>query len=259
MKKLSDILKPLVPVLVAAYATALIFLTALPLGEHAPSWGAELASCLLTLGAIGLTLCLVRWVWPRLFPSAVQFPLRLPPFHVALGLLCLAPLWLVIEGCAVYGLLSLFHTVHLEPLVSNAEDMREDLLASVHAVLLAPLLEELCFRQLAISPFRRRGAQVAVCVVVAILFGVLHVRNFAGAFLNAMFFGIVFIGSRNIGYAVLLHAGRNLTVTLVGVYCWLGLGSVQMAKTPVIVLPDAAIIIGSVILALFGAVIIKTR
>ena len=35
--------------------------------------------------------------------------------------------------------------------------------------------------------------------------------------------------------------------------------AIWMAKTPVIVLPDATIIIGSVILALFGAVLIKTR
>jgi len=55
----------------------------------------------------------------------------------------------------------------MEPLAYTADELREDLLASIHAVLLAPVLEELCFRQMAISPFRSRGAQIAACVAMA--------------------------------------------------------------------------------------------
>ncbi len=77
---------------------------------------------------------------------------------------------------------------------------------------------------MAISPFRRRGAQIAVCVVMAFLFGILHVRNFRGAFISVLFCGTVFIWSRNIWYSVALHAGCNLTATLLAVYCWFGLG-----------------------------------
>ena len=259
MNKLSTILKPLMPILAVAYATVLIYMTALPLGDNEQSLGRELTSCLLTLGAIGLTLFLIIRLMPRLFPSASQFSLKLPTLPVSSGLLIIAPLWLVIEGYTVYGMTSLFHTVHFEALTYTTEEMREDLSASIHAVLLAPVLEELCFRQMAISPFRRRSAQIAVCILVAVLFGILHVRNFPGAFLSAIFYGMVFIWSRNIWYGVLLHAGRNLMVTLIGVYSWLGLGTVQMSKTPVIVLPDANIIIISVVLALTGIAIIKMK
>ena len=259
MNKLSIILKPLMPILAVAYAIALIYLTALPVGDNEQSFGSVVTSCLITLGAIGLTLYLIHRVIPRGFPSASRFTLKLPTFPVALGLLIIAPLWLVIEGYTVYGMTSLFHAVHLENITYTAEDMREDLLASIHAVLLAPVLEELCFRQMAISPFRRRNAQIAVCIIVAVLFGILHVRNFPGAFLGAMFYGMVFILSKNIWYGILLHAGRNLMVTLIEVYSWLGLGTIQMAKTPVIVIPDAKIIITSIVLALTGIVIIKTN
>lgn len=245
------------PILAVAYATALIYLTSLPLGDNESSFGSESASCLLTLGAIGLTLYLIQRVLPKLFPSASQFSLRLPTLLVALGVLLVSPLWLVIEGYAVYGVSSLFHVVQLEPLNYTTEELREDLLASVHAVLLAPVLEELCFRQMAISPFRRRGAKIVVCILVAVLFGVLHVRNFPGAFLGALFYGMVFIWSRNVWYAVLIHAGRNLAVTLVAVYSWFGLGSIQMAKTPVIFLLDTNIIIISIVLAITGIVLIK--
>ena len=105
--------------------------------------------------------------------------------------------------------------------------------------------------------FRRRGAQIAVCVVMALLFGILHVRNFPGAFISALFYGMVFIWSRNIWYSVALHAGSNLTSTLLAVYCWLGLGEMQMAKTPVIILPDWKVIVASLLLAIAGVCLLK--
>ena len=139
------------------------------------------------------------------------------------------------------------------------KQLQEDLLSSVHAVLLAPLLEELCFRQMAISPFRRRGAQIVVCVVMAVLFGMLHVRNSPGAFISAIFYGLVFIWSRNIWYSVTLHAGSNLAKMLLAIYCWLGLGEMQMTRIPVIILPDTKVIIASLFLAVAGVLTLLRR
>ena len=214
MNKLASILKPLMPILAAAYGTALIFVTAMPIDGNSPGFGGELLSWLLTLAGIGLTLFLVQRVEPKLFPDAKQ------------------PLWFVAKEYIIYGLMRLVHSVQMEPITYTTPELREDLLSSVHAVLLAPILEELCFRQMAISPFRSRRAQVVVCVVMAILFGMLHVRNFLGAFIDAMFYGMIFIWSRNIWNSVALHAGSNLTATLLAVYCWLGIGDLQMSKTP---------------------------
>ena len=257
MKKITSILKPLMPILAAAYGFALIYVTALPLDGDAQTFASDLLSYLITLIFIGLTLFLVNRVEPKLFTSARQFSLKMPKWSVIIGLLMIAPLWLLTEGYLVYGLTSLFHTVQLETLTYTTSELREDLIASIHAVLLAPVLEELCFRQMAISPFRRRGAQVAVCVVMAVLFGILHVRNSPGAFFAAMVYGLVFIWSRNIWCGITLHAGHNLTATLLALYCWLGLGDIQMAKTPVISLPDGKVFIVSVILAFGGLLLIK--
>lgn len=219
MDKLVSLLKPLMPILAAAYGTALIYVTALPTDSNSPGFGGELLLWLLTLAGIGLTVFLVQRVEPRLFPAAKQFRLKRPKSFVFVGLLLMAPLWFIAKDYFIYGLTWLFHPVPLEPLTYTTQELREDLLASVHAVLLAPILEELCFRQMAISPFRGRRAQIAVCVVMALLFGVLHVRNFLGAFIDALFYGLVFIWSRNIWNSVALHAGCNLTVTLLAVYC----------------------------------------
>lgn len=188
-----------------------------------------------------------------------NFRWKLPTISVILGLLLIAPLWLVAEGYIVYGMTSLAQPVMMASLTYTTEELLEDLLSSIHAVLLAPLLEELCFRQMAISPFRSRVVQIVVCVVMAFLFGMLHVRNFPGAFLSALVYGGAFIWSRNIWYSVILHAGRNLSATLLAVYCWLQLGDMQMAKIPVIILPDMKVVIASLFLAIAGLLLLKEK
>ena len=100
---------------------------------------------------------------------------------------------------------------------------------------------------------------MVVCVVMAVLFGALHVRNFLGASIDALFYGSIFIMTRNIWNSVALHAGCNLTVTLLAVYCWLGLGDLQMAKTPMIILTDAKFIIASIVLSIAGFLLINTK
>ncbi|MBQ7494163.1 MAG: CPBP family intramembrane metalloprotease [Bacteroidaceae bacterium] len=258
MNALSRILKPIMPILAAVYGLMMIYMTAMPMADGNETLGRQGLSWGITLAAIALTYVLVRRVEPSVFPEAKQFSLKLPTPAVVLGLLLLAPLWGVAEGYVVYGLTSLIHTVQMEPITYTPEELREDLLASVHAILLAPVLEELCYRQLAISPFRRRGAQIIVCVVMALLFGILHVRNFLGASIDAMLYGLVFIWTRNIWYAVILHMGHNLMATLLAIYCMLGLGEIQMSKTPVILLPDTTVVVTAVIMALIGWVMLSS-
>ena len=259
MSRIATVIKPLMPILSALYGFAIIHVTALPVAGDNPTFVDESLTWLITLAGIALTLYLVHRVEPKLFPAVRQFPLKLPKVSVFVGLLLIAPLWLVAEEYIVYGITSLAYTVQMKPLTYTTAELREDLLSSVHAVLLAPLLEELCFRQMAISPFRRRGAQVAVCVVMAILFGLLHVRNFPGAFISAICYGLVFIWSGNIWYSVALHAGSNLTATLLAVYCWLQLGDMQMTSTPVIILPDLKVVIASLFLAIAGVLSLKLK
>ncbi len=257
MNKVANLLKPLMPILSVVYGVAIIYVTALPIDGDNPSFVCEVLTWLITLAGIALTLFFVHRVEPKVFPTARHFSLRLPKVAVIVGLLLIAPLWLVAEEYIIYGITSLPHTIQLKPLTYTTAELQEDLLSSVHAVLLAPLLEELCFRQMAISPFRRRGARIVVCVVMAILFGILHVRNFPGAFISALFYGVAFIWSRNIWYSVTLHAGSNLAKTLLAVYSWLQLGDMQMTSIPVIILPDIKVIIASIFLALVGVLLLN--
>lgn len=257
MNKAANLLKPLMPILSTIYGIAVIYITALPVASDNPSFVCEVLTWLITLTGIALTLFIILCVEAKVFPATRHFPLKLPKISVFVGLLLIAPLLLVAEEYIVYGITSQAYTIQLKPLIYTTAELQEDLLSSVHAVLLAPLLEELCFRQMAISPFRRRGARIVVCVVMAVLFGILHVRNFPGAFISAIFYGWVFVWSRNIWYSVTLHAGCNLTSTLLAVYCWLQLGEMQMSSIPVIILPDMKVIIASLLLALAGVLLLN--
>ena len=256
MSKIATFIKPLLPLLSAVYGLAVIYLTALPLADGSGSLAHEAMTWGLTLVAILLTVFVIIRIERRVYPESRQFSLRPPTLVVATSLLLLAPLWLMTQEALVYGLTSLVHSVQTEPLVSSPDEFREDMLAGIHAVLLAPVLEELCYRHLAISPFRRRRTQILVCVLMAVLFGILHVRNIVGASLAALLFGLVFIWSRNIWYAILLHAGSNLTAALLGVYSYFGLGEIQMCKAPVISLPDGKVYVASFLLAIAGGAIL---
>ena len=259
MSKTATIIKPLLPLLSAVYGLALIYLTALPIADGAGALANEAVVWILTLAAIMLTVLVVIPIEREVYPESRQFSLKPPTITAAAGLILIAPLWLLAQEVVVYGLTSLVHSVQTEALIYSSGELREDMLASVHAVFLAPVLEELCYRQLAISPFRRRRTQIIVCVIMAVLFGFLHVRNFMGASLAALLFGLVFIWSRNIWYAILLHAGSNLTATLLAVYSCLGLGEIQTCRIPVIFLPDMKVFIVSLLLAIIGVVLLKKK
>ena len=246
------VLKPLMPIIATVFGFTLIYVTSLPMLDEGQSVGGELLSWLLTSAAIVLTYYIVFNVEPKVFQEAAEFPPKRPDFKTIAVILLIAPLFFLVQEYIVYGLASLCSNLQMEPLTYSAEELREDLFSSIHAVLLAPVLEELCFRQMAVSPFRRRGTQVVVCIVMALLFGMLHIRNFAGSAFGALAFGLVFVSTHNIWYSVALHAGNNLIATLLAIYCWLDLGEIKMSHLPVIMIPDIKVLIASIILAAFG-------
>lgn len=182
------VLKPLMPVIATAFGLTLIYVTTLPMPDEGQSIGGELLSWLLTLAAIVLALFIVFTVEPKVFPESAELSLKRPNLKIIAGILLIAPLFFLVQEYIVYGLASLSNNFKMDPITYSVEELREDLFSSIHAVLLAPVLEELCFRQMAISPFRRRGARVVVCIVMAILFGMLHIRNFAGSAFGALAF-----------------------------------------------------------------------
>ena len=101
MDKGATLIKPLIPILSAIYGLAIIYVTALPLANENPTFISELLTWMITLVGIALTLFLVHRVEPKLFPEAGQFSMMFPKPSIFVGLLLIAPLWLVADECIV--------------------------------------------------------------------------------------------------------------------------------------------------------------
>ena len=86
MNKAASLFKPLMPILSAVYGLGVIYITALPVDGNHPTFVGEMLTWLITLAGIAMTLCLVQYVEPKVFPAAEQFPLKFPTISVILGL-----------------------------------------------------------------------------------------------------------------------------------------------------------------------------
>lgn len=77
-------------------------------------------------------------------------------------------------------------------------------------VIAAPIMEELLFRKFLIDRMGRYGQGVAI-VTSGLMFGLFHgnLNQFAYAFVIGVFFGFIYIKTRNIIYTIILHMITN--------------------------------------------------
>ncbi|MCQ2377747.1 MAG: CPBP family intramembrane metalloprotease [Victivallaceae bacterium] len=204
------------------------------------------------LGAVALTFCITFVIAPLVAPRG-EMPLwrwiagiALPPVFLAAALPALfhfrgdetkitRPLrreWLVIAGGIVFALsapqlatgiwlqtLKHFHwAVPAEqPLMELArtQDLPRYLTLMLTCVFFVPVAEELCFRRSIFSLFRGCG-DVAASVAASAVFSAAHcfVAGIPGLFVLGMILQWVFIRTKNLAAAVIVHAIFNLTALL---------------------------------------------
>lgn len=77
-------------------------------------------------------------------------------------------------------------------------------------VIAAPIMEELLFRKFLIDRMGRYGQGVAI-VTSGLMFGLFHgnLNQFAYAFVIGVFFGFIYVKTRNIIYTIILHMISN--------------------------------------------------
>ena len=78
MNKVASLFKPLMPLLSAVYGLGVIYITALPVDGNHPTFVGEMLTWLITLVGIAMTLYLVQYVEPKVFPAAEQLSGRQP-------------------------------------------------------------------------------------------------------------------------------------------------------------------------------------
>ncbi len=125
--------------------------------------------------------------------------------------------------------------IALHPFTDYAPgEIWQDLYRSLGAVLLAPALEELCFRMMALAPIKHRGWQLICALLVSVVFGLIHARNMVMVTVHGLLFSLMFLFTGQICCSICLHACLNLTTTLLGVLDHLGVWRIQQNDFPLI-------------------------
>ena len=201
-----------------------------------------------------MALGLIIFIWgkflPRQFPATNDYRFRKPAIYQVLMVIGIALISLV----GGYRLLYVFRggdvNVTMIPIAyESAAEFKEEMMASIHAILIAPTLEEMCFRIIPASVVQTNKKRIVVLAILAILFAALHRNNFLAAWGDATVFIVLFIVTRNPLIPILCHAFSNLFKTLAGMVSYIGLMNVSMSDGgALIVLFSTPVTIGLVVI-----------
>lgn len=247
MQKEHNILKFFMPLLACMYGFGTIYACGVIGGDafSLPLYALRVAA---QLAVIALTIWIIRKPLMHLFPQMGNYPISFPKWHAAVLLLMITPLWCILRGRLLYLLLP---GTALQPMTYPVEELQTDLILSLAAITVGPVCEELCFRFLPLAAYKRKTTQVAVGVLAALFFGLLHTKNLLGSFVDALIFTLVFICTRQIGISIVLHGCINLWPMVFCVLVHFGVLEIQHSSVPVIWLigNETTLIIASVMAA----------
>lgn len=174
----------------------------------------------------------VLWVkvMPRVFPGANDFRFRkLTAYQVMMYL-----------GIAILSLVSVYHLLYwirggaarvtLVPVIYSRTEFQEEIMASIHAILIAPILEEMCFRIIPASVIKTGKNRIVILAILAFVFALMHPYNILGALVDATVFCILLLVTRNPLASILYHAFGNLLKTIAFVLAYFNVIEVNMAE-----------------------------
>lgn len=247
--------KILIPVLAAAYGLLVSGIAGIPLKSKSFVLSENLLSMLIQLIVAAFTIFFCIKIMPKIFSNCSSYKAQFPKFSVVLALLVIVPFVIILKYDLIYYVFIFAPDKNAEIFPFVCESLSENLIESIPAVLLAPVIEELSFRYMAISPFKKTSSKIFAFILITLLFGVFHVRNFLSATIDAAIFGIAFMATKNIIYPIIIHAFTNLIATIFGILSTYNVTEIKYIKTPVVLIFEekAHIIFG--ILCLTGVII----
>ena len=82
----------------------------------------------------------------------------------------------------------------------------------ITAVVMVPILEEIIFRGIVLDGLLKNYSPVKAIFISSILFAAIHLNpwQFVTAFIGGLFIGWVYYRTRNLAYAIIMHAANNL-------------------------------------------------
>ncbi len=83
--------------------------------------------------------------------------------------------------------------------------------AIITAVVLAPILEEIIFRGIVLDGLLKNYSPPKAIIISSLVFAAIHLNpwQFVSAFIGGLFIGWVYYRTRNLAYAIIIHAANN--------------------------------------------------
>ncbi len=258
MKKEHNIIKFFMPVIAIAYCLLMAFLAAKLLKSKEFVLTENLLFTAVRLVEAFLTVFICSKIMPKLFSNCDSYKAKIPKFSIVIALLLIAPFILILEYDFIYFIRGLITKEAVEkiPFVEKTDSAYVTLIESISAVFFAPIIEELTFRYMAISPFKKKKSKIIAFLFTTLVFGIIHVSNFFAVAIDATILGLVFLGTKNIVYCILMHAFGNLSKTVFFLLAFYGISDINYCQMPIILFVDKQTKIFGGILFLIGLTII---
>lgn len=248
------VLKALMPFLAVIYGTFISIVSSVFIWFN-ESLENELKANAVELIFVVLTFVLAVKLLPKLFPEMKKFSFGKPKWDLILLIALCTPLYFIVKNVLIYFVSCIFEKPELRLMTYNSYELKGDLIASLSAVVLAPIYEELCFRFIPITIYKKRLTRILVGIIMALLFAFLHSDNWISVTVDALLYCALLLKTRNIWTNICAHSCYNLFVTILAVITYYGAEIYKSEKTPIVLLFPNEIIAISSVLAVIGLVI----
>ena len=137
---------------------------------------------------------------------------KMNPHHILIAfLICYAVTYIGnYIGNTITTIIGFFKQSEVSNVVMNLTGQLSPVTTLLIVVIAAPIMEELLFRKFIIDRTSKYGEGVAI-VLSGLMFGLFHgnLGQFSYAFFLGIFFGFIYIKTRNIVYTIILHTIVN--------------------------------------------------
>lgn len=186
--------------------------------------------------AVVVTFFLAVKLMPKMFPEMKNYSFKRPDWRILLAIALCTPLYIAIKYRLIYYIAGLWTTFDLELMIYDAEELKSDLLASVSAVILAPIYEELCFRFIPVSIYRKKATRIVVGIIMAFMFAWLHGDNWVAVTVDAVVYCTLFLVTKNVWTNIVAHSCNNLFVTVLAILTFYGAKIQMYEDVPMVML-----------------------
>lgn len=175
---------------------------------------------------------LLLWakVLPRIFPGADDFSFRKLTTYQVLMILGISLLSLMLVYRLIYLIRGGATNVAMLPVIYSKTEFREDMMASIHAILIAPVIEETCYRLIPASVIQTRKNRIVTLTVLTVIFALMHPSNIWAALVDATVFCVLLLVTHNPLASILCHAFGNFLKTVALALAYFDVIDLSMAE-----------------------------